>query len=263
MPYRIDVQHPPEYALDRLVLLGALDVEPIAGGLAALLPDAVAAESVAGALGVDRVAVSSAVGRDDGSVWILSPRQVRAGRLLLLPADQPARAGGIRLVDSGAFGTGLHATTALCLEMLDDLLEATQADSVLDVGTGSGVLAFAALRLGVPRAVGLDIEPDALRVAGANAELNGLVPRLQLVLGGPEAVQGAWPLVLANVLAAPLMEMAPALVQRVRHGGLLVLSGIPVSLTPEVQQVYRRLGMQHVRAESRSGWSALVLRPSW
>ena len=88
-------------------------------------------------------------------------------------------------------------------------------------------------------------------------------PRLQLTRGGPDAVAGAWPLVLANVLAAPLIEMAPALVRRIGHQGLLVLSGIPASVEREVAEAYRRLGMHYLRTESRSGWVAVIMRASW
>ena len=263
MPYRIDLRDAPDDAFDRLVGLGALDVEQFADGLAALLPDGVAVARVTRALGVDNVSVSPAQGHDDGSVWILSRRPVRVGRLLIVPAHMPARPGALRLGDGPAFGTGLHATTGLCLEALQETLDIEGPARVLDVGTGSGVLALAALLGGVPRAIGLDIDDDSLRVAAENARLNAFTARMQLVRGGPEAVQGSWPLVLANVQAAPLMEMAPALVRRVEHGGRLVLSGIPSSLAPEVEQVYRRLGMRHTRSETRAGWTALVLHPSW
>ena len=263
MPYRIDVRDPPGEAFDRLVGLGALDVEPLAGGLAALLPDGVAVASVKSALGVDRVSVSPAKGHDDGSVWLLSRRPVRVGRLLIVPSDVPAPSGALRLSDGPAFGTGLHPTTALCLEALDETLSVEGPSRVLDVGTGSGVLALAALLGGVARAVGLDIDVEALRVAAENARLNDFAARLGLVQGGPEAVRGQWPLVLANVLPAPLMEMASALVRRVEHRGRLVLSGIPSSLSTDVEQVYRRLGMRRVRLETRAGWTALVLNPSW
>jgi ribosomal protein L11 methyltransferase len=87
--------------------------------------------------------------------------------------------------------------------------------------------------------------------------------RLQLVLGGPEALSGAWPLVVANVLAAPLIEVAPVLVRRVQPKGRLILSGIPISLETEVAQAYRRLGMHHIRSEFRGGWTALVAQASW
>lgn len=263
MPYRIDVLHSPADALDRLVALGALDVDASDAAVAAVLPDSVPAQTVADALAPGVVTTSAAVGRDDGSVWILNPRPTQVGSLLLVPAHLPAPPGALRLGDGPAFGTGLHVTTALCLEAFDDLLETTQPASMLDVGTGSGVLALAALLHGVPTAVGLDIDPAALVVAAENAQLNGVTGRLQLLLGGPEAVDGRWPLVMANVLAAPLMDMAATLVQRVAHGGELVLSGVHSAVASDVERAYRRLGMRHVRTESRGGWSLLLLRPSW
>ena len=195
--------------------------------------------------------VSPAIGRDADSVWILHPRPVHVGSATL------------RLVDSTAFGTGMHPTTALCLEALHDAVAGTMPDRVLDVGIGSGVLALAALLLGVPRATGLDIDPEALRAAADNARLNALDGRLDLVRGGPESLAGTWPLVLANVLAAPLIEMAPALARRVGHHGRLVVSGVPESVTPDVDRAYRRLGMQRVQRLTRGGWAALVLQASW
>jgi ribosomal protein L11 methyltransferase len=272
MPYRIDLRGAPADALDRLVELGALDVEPIEGGIAALMPDGIIAASVATALGLDEarhardLRVTPARGRDNESVWLLSPRPVQAGRLRIVPADwppDPPEAGMLRMVDGPAFGTGLHPTTALCLEALDDELTAWRPQSVLDVGTGSGVLALAALCIGVPRVVALDIDAAAVRVAAENARLNGLASRLYLVHGGPEALSGSWPLVLANVLAAPLMEMSFTLARRVGRGGRLVLSGIRSSLAADVEQAYRRVGMKQVRTQARDGWTALTFHASW
>jgi ribosomal protein L11 methyltransferase len=264
VPYRVDVARASDAALDCLVEIGALDVERSAGGgIAALMPDDVAPEHVARALGVDDLSISPAVGRDAGSVWILSPRPIRIGRLRIAPAHIGAELGVLRLTDSAAFGTGLHPTTAMCLEAIEEALEPSTPGALLDVGTGSGVLALAALLMGVPRALGLDIDAEALRAAGENARLNALDRRLQLVRGGPDAVAGTWRLVVANLLAAPLLELAPVLVRRVGHRGRLVLSGIPSSVEPEVDRTYRRLGMQHLRAQSRGGWTALVLQASW
>ena len=264
MPYRVDVPRAGDAAFDRLVELGALDLEYVpGGGIAALMPDGVAPEQVAFALGVDDLSISPAIGRDAGSVWTLSPRPTRVGRLRIVPAHAGAEAGVLRLTDSAAFGTGLHPTTAMCLEAIEEALEPSPPGTLLDVGTGSGVLALAALLMGVPRALGLDIDSEALRAAAANARLNALYRRLQLVGGGPDAVAGTWPLVVANVLAAPLVELAPVLVRRVGHHGRLVLSGIPSSVEPDVDRAYRRLGMHPVRAQSRAGWSALVLQASW
>ena len=81
--------------------------------------------------------------------------------------------------------------------------------------------------------------------------------------GGPDAIDGTWPLVLANVLAAPLIEMAPVLVRRLGHRGRLVLSGIPAALEQDVDRVYRRLGLYRLRVDSRGGWLALVFQASW
>jgi ribosomal protein L11 methyltransferase len=248
VPYRIDISYPPDDALERLVALGALDIEPVNEGIAAIIPDDVTPDHLARALGVSNVTVSPAVGRDDGSVWLVSPR---------------AAPNGLRLTDSAVFGTGHHPTTALCLEALQETFTIAVPETILDVGTGSGVLALAALKMGVRRAVGLDIDPDALKIAAENAQLNNLSNRLQLVLGGPDAVEGVWPVVVANVLTAPLIEMAPVLVRRVRHSGRVILSGIARSLESEVAQAYERLGMRHLRSATRAGWTALMLHASW
>ena len=264
MPYRIDIARAGDAVLDRLVELGALDIEPSpGGGITALMPDGVAPEQVALALGVADLSVSPAVGRDAGSVWTLSPRPTRIGRLRIAPAHAGAEPGVLRLTDSAVFGTGLHPTTVMCLEAIEETLQSSAPETLLDVGTGSGVLALAALLMGVPRTLGVDIDAEALLAAAENAQLNGLDERLQLVRGGPDAVTGIWPLVVANLLAAPLVELAPVLVRRVGHHGRLVLSGFPCSVEGEVDRAYRRLGMQRVRAQSRAGWSALVLRASW
>jgi ribosomal protein L11 methyltransferase len=264
MPYRIDVRNAGDDALDRLIELGAIDAElSDDGAIAALLPDSIAPARAARALGVPDVSVSGATGRDTDSVWILVPRPIRVGRLRIVPAHMEAEPGVLRLIDSAAFGTGLHPTTALCLEAIDDAVQVSLPRAVLDVGTGSGVLALSALLMGVPRALGIDIDDEALRVAAENARINGLDDRFETTHGGPDTVAGTWPFVLANVLAAPLIEMAPALVRRVGPRGQLVLSGIPSSVEHDVDQAYRRLGMERVRATSRAGWVALVLQASW
>jgi ribosomal protein L11 methyltransferase len=264
LPFRIDLRAPRAGTFDRLVDLGAIDIESSPdGGLAALLPDSLTPQRVAQALGVDAVSVSPAVGRDDESVWILHTRPIRIGRLSILPAHFEAAPDAIRLADTPAFGTGVHPTTALCLEVLEAIVQVTPPATVLDVGTGTGVLALAALALGVPRALGIDTEDEAIRAAADNARLNGFDRRLELRRGGPDSIEGAWPLVLANVLAAPLIEMAPLLVRRVAHRGELVLSGIPVGVEPDVVQVYSRLGMRRVDERSRAGWVALTLLASW
>lgn len=263
MPYRIDIPHPPPNALDLLVDLRALDLEQVKDGIAAILPDSVPHEMVKSALGVREAVVSQAIARDDGSVWVLSPRAVRIGGVLIAPANAVGPFEALRLIDSNAFGTGHHPTTALCIEALGAILSAEHVDSVLDVGTGSGILALSALTMGIPRAVGLDIDAGALEVAAANAKLNNLSDRLQLIPGGPDAVNGQWPLIVANVLAAPLIDMAPVLVERMGKGGRLVLSGIACSLESEVRRAYQHYGIRYIRSETRAGWAMLIAEAPW
>jgi ribosomal protein L11 methyltransferase len=259
----VDLDSAGDELVDRLIEAGAIDVDHShTGAIAALMPDGVSPEQLRTALGRDDISIAAAVGRDDGSIWVLRPRAIRVGGVDIVPADSTA-SGALRLVDGPAFGTGLHPTTALCLEAIEELVRTHRPASLLDVGTGSGVLALAALAMSVSRAVGIDIDDRALEVAAANARLNGLDHRLELRRGGPAAVAGQWPIVVANVLAAPLIEMAPALVQRTGHHGHVLLSGIPVSLGEEVEMAYRRLGMRRVRVTSRAGWSAVLMRTSW
>ena len=264
MPYRIDVSVDQADAFERLIELGALDAELLSPGrLAAIMPDTVTPDQVSRALDTPHFTVSAAKGRDAGSVWVLGPRPVSVGPLRIITADTPGEPGDLQLLDGDAFGSGLHPTTRLCLEALIDLIATTRPEAMLDVGTGSGILALGALRLGVPRATGIDIDTDALDVAAENARLNSLEGRLQLVKGDVSAVDGTWPLVVANVLAAPLIEMAPPLVRRVGRSGLLLLSGIPRGLQDEVLRAYRHLGMHQLRAATSDGWTALTLRTSW
>lgn len=264
MPYRLDIPDASTDTFDRLVDLGALDAE-LAGNqaVAALMPDAVSLEQVVRALRTDAVTMSPAIGRDSDSVWLLTPRPVAIGRLRIVPAGTTPAADAIAVIDSGAFGTGFHPTTALCVEAVIDAVSAIRPASVLDVGTGSGILALAALKLGVGRAVGLDTDGESLRAAAANADANDLTQELRLIQGGPDAVRGAWPLVLANIVASPLIELAPTMVRRVGHHGWLVLSGISTSVQPDVEHAYRRLGMRRIGAASRGGWVALTLQASW
>lgn len=266
MPYRIDFAHADQAALLRILDLGPLDVDVRANeGGAAIMPDGVAPAEVARALGVPHVDVSATPGRDADSVWVLAPRVVGIGRVRLVPAAAvlPLEVGDVRLIDTPAFGTGLHATTTLCVALIDELLETMRVETMLDVGTGSGVLALAALTLGVPRAVAIDIDGPAAQTTLRNARVNALHSRMHVVQATIDALAGRWPLVVANVLAAPLVDMAPALARRVGHEGRLMLSGIPLAVQPDVERAYRRVGMHLTEVRTREGWVAMSLRASW
>lgn len=129
------------------------------------------------------------------------------------------------LLDPGlAFGTGTHPTTALCLEWLD--AQDMNGKTVLDYGCGSGVLAIAALKLGAKQAVGTDIDPQALQATQDNAERNGIAAETLTTCFPENLPIETYDVVLANILAGPLAELAPTLLAALRPGGQLILSGI-------------------------------------
>ncbi len=153
----------------------------------------------------------------------------RVGRLVVVPSwsAEALESGeiGITLDPGMAFGTGLHPTTRGCLRSLQ-AIEPMPA-TVLDVGIGSGILALAALRLGAERAVGIDTDPLAIEATLANAERNGLASRVVAIAGTlPARPDRTYPLVLANLVAAVLVELAPRLAAHLASPGILLASGI-------------------------------------
>lgn len=161
-------------------------------------------------------------------------------RLWVTPAEKRGsiRAPGavIMTLDPGlAFGTGTHPTTALCLEWLDR--QSLQGATVLDYGCGSGILAIAALLLGASRAICTDIDPQALHATGENAVTNGVADRLSVYL--PEALPSVKAdVVMANILAGPLVQLAPRLLASMRPGSRLVLAGLLERQADEVRAAY-------------------------
>jgi len=148
----------------------------------------------------------------------------------------PAAARAIRLDPGLAFGTGTHPTTRMCLRWIARHASALAQlwTRVLDYGCGSGVLAIAAALHGARGIDAVDIDPAAVDAARANGEANGVTLRC----GAPELAAGAYPLVLANILATPLRVLAPLLCERVAAGGHLVLAGILERQAAELQQAY-------------------------
>lgn len=159
-------------------------------------------------------------------------------RLWVCPADtSPADESAVivRLDPGLAFGTGTHATTALCLEWLDALPLAGR--TVLDYGCGSGILAIAALKLGAARAVAMDIDVQAVTATRRNAEHNDVLSRLD-VIHGAERLDTSFDVVVANILAGPLVDLASSIAARLRPGGQLALSGILGAQADIVRQAY-------------------------
>jgi ribosomal protein L11 methyltransferase len=159
-------------------------------------------------------------------------------RLWICPGDSVAdddNAVVIRLDPGLAFGTGTHPTTAMCLEWLDGL--SLEDKTMLDYGCGSGVLAIAALKLGCVSATGMDIDPQALIASENNAADNGVAQDL-MVVGSDAEIQGKFDVVVANILAGPLVELAEVVITRLSSGGKLALSGILSEQVDPVQRAY-------------------------
>ena len=212
--------------------------------------------------------------------WVTLSQQglepVRAGRFYVHTAsDGPDDTPGVVSfrIDAGqAFGTGHHATTAGCLAALDALRVAGRRfGTIADIGTGTGLLAFAALHLW-PRATAIasDIDPVSVRVSAENAAENGVAlgrrrGELALVVAdgtGHPAITGRAPydLIVANILAGPLIALAPALAQIAAPGGTLILAGLLSKQRAAVVRAYRRSGWQLVNIGGDTEWPALVLR---
>ncbi|HPE60540.1 MAG: 50S ribosomal protein L11 methyltransferase [Thiothrix sp.] len=174
--------------------------------------------------------------------WMDQFQPMRFGeRLWIYPSwTTPPEDADIKiLLDPGlAFGTGTHPTTALCLAWLDgaDLAGKT----VLDYGCGSGILAIAALKLGAAGVLAVDIDPQALQATAENARRNGIEPGTALLTALPDECRlQTYDVVIANILANPLVKLAPALLGALRPGGQLALSGILATQEDLIQQAYR------------------------
>jgi ribosomal protein L11 methyltransferase len=177
--------------------------------------------------------------RDWSAAWRESFRPMRFGaRLWVCPSGDgcPADDAVKVVLDPGlAFGTGTHATTALCLEWLDRHPPVGQR--VIDYGCGSGILALAAHKLGAELVLATDIDPDALEATRANALANGIAAGFEVCFP-QDLVAAPVDLVLANILANPLQELAAALSARLKPGGTLLLTGILASQAQAVRAAY-------------------------
>ena len=193
-------------------------------------------------------------------VWLQDWHAMRfGGRLWVCPTtDEPPAdpaAVVVRLDPGLAFGTGSHPTTALCLQVLESLPVAGR--SVLDYGCGSGILGIAALKLGAARVVAVDLDPQALIATRDNARRNGV--EAGIVVQDVEAPVPVSQLVLANILAGPLVELAPRLTAACAPGGQLVLSGLLRTQAYEVKAAYAS-GFDMVRIIEREEWCCLSAR---
>lgn len=230
--------------------------------LEALFPDAVEVEPLRQLLATTFPGATVTVEEFEESAWatrLAQPVKARAigARLWLAPAtdiDGPSDRLVVRIHMGLAFGTGEHATTALCLEWLERHIASGM--TLLDYGCGSGILALAALGLGARFAYAVDNEPQALTAARANAALNGAAPHL--FVDEPEKLPTiAVDVLVANILAGPLIELAPMFAERVVPGGIVVLSGILETQAARVAAAYAPY-LKNVEQTAREGWVRLV-----
>jgi ribosomal protein L11 methyltransferase len=208
--------------------------------------------------------------QDDG--WLDASSRPRppllAGRFAVLdrpPAELPAAealAGRELLVipASRAFGTGEHPTTRLCLELLSERVR--PGDELLDLGTGSGILAIAAARLGARRVLALDIDPAALEVAAENVAAHGVADRVLLALGSWSAVAAGslYDGAVANIHRTALVRGARSLAVHLRPGGCAILSGFLRADEDKVLRAWSRSGLQAEAVRRDGEWVALAVR---
>ena len=199
--------------------------------------------------------------------WRAHFRPVPVGRRLLVcpPWDAPASTtdGGrvVVLIEPGrAFGTGGHGSTRSCLELLERALADGRVAHVLDAGCGSGVLAIAAARLGVARVDAIDLDPDAVAATAENVRRNGVAGGVRATLASVESWTEAAPLVLANLLAAAHVALAPRLVSLVQPGGRLIAGGLLAAEVPAVAGAFAATGCWPVELAEHEGWASLLLR---
>ena len=182
-------------------------------------------------------------------------------RLDIVPSWQGCGTDRVKLIlDPGlAFGTGGHETTNLCLEVLDERVKG--GERVLDIGTGSGILAIAALKLGAAVAEGVDIDPVAVRTAGENAALNGVADKLTVLVGDlSDKASGKYDIITANIVANAIMSLAPAVPGLMADDAVFIASGIIDSRKDEVIAALEAAGLAVLEVKEKRGWECIVCK---
>ncbi|MEB3196158.1 MAG: 50S ribosomal protein L11 methyltransferase [Candidatus Sericytochromatia bacterium] len=187
-------------------------------------------------------------------------------RLVVKPSWETCDTPGKLIIDldpAQAFGTGTHATTQLCMRGLEAVLADLDAPAVLDVGTGSGILAIAALLLGARQVVACDIDPVAVQATRENAERNQVADRLEVLVGDVTVLKGQAEVVVANILAEVIAPIASDLYARTRPGGTLLASGIIRARESLVQEALLEAGFALADSQYQGEWVLVTAtRPS-
>ena len=235
-------------------------------------PDQTSIRELVGIAAGDEVALAVSFDTVEAKDWVKATLEelvpVRAGRFIVHGghdrAKVPPNKLGIEIEAALAFGTGHHGTTRGCLLLLDEVLKARRPRRVLDLGTGTGVLAIAAAKALRHRVLASDIDPLSVRVAADNARLNGTGELVETIRGsGFSAPQfkkrGPFDLVLANILANPLRQMATPMSRHLAPQALVILSGLLPPQAGAVIAAYRARGLVLKRHIQIEGWSSLLM----
>ena len=158
-----------------------------------------------------------------------------------------------------AFGTGTHETTSLCLEVLDARVKG--GERMLDIGTGSGILAIAALKLGAAQAEGVDIDPMCVRTAGENAQRNGVQDQFKVLVGDlSDKASSVYNIITANIVASAILSLAPHVPALMAPGAVFIASGIIDTRKDEVLEGLRAAGLDPFEVHEKRGWVCIVCR---
>ena len=234
-------------------------IESLRARLAALTPEWLGFDAGKRALEIANVREE-----DWAENWKKYYKPFRVGRHLVVrpvwEKYEPQAGDKIISIDPGmAFGNGTHETTSMCLGLVEDYIK--PGDTVLDVGTGSGILAIASVLMGAQSALGIDLDPVAVRVANENIERNGLSGRVHAQVGDlVKGIDTQADVVFANIIADAVILLSRAVRAHMKPGGVFICSGIILEREQEVLDALAEAGFTVDRIEHRGEWSAIAAR---
>jgi ribosomal protein L11 methyltransferase len=216
-----------------------------------------------------RISVARVKAQDWAESWKRHFQPIEIGSRLLVQASwhrrRPRKTQKLVVLDPGlSFGTGQHPTTAFCLRQLVRWRQAGTVQNVLDIGTGSGILAISAAALGFDRVDALDFDPESVRAARANARSNGLLRLVRIARQDltrmPKRSSTKYSIICANLMADLLLSALPQIISRLNRPGILIIAGVLAREFPAVETAYLGAGLSYVSAKTDKDWRSGVFR---